>query len=222
MKKGVFRKTMLALVILCLFLTGCASFQKNRLPDTGQLPPLNDKAQALTASYQFTSGLHLNIGSRHDLPLKAQQILEKEFVDTLKESGYFTDLTPENGYINIKVDILNYGSGIAASISGAISGATLLTIPGWATDNYKVTAQVTMADGKNKDYVLDDAMVTVFWLPMIVATPFKGPSKVSTNVRKNIYRTLILKMQQDGLLPPTQAGAATSEHKVTFFCFLGT
>ena len=43
-----------------------------------------------------------------------------------------------------------------------------------------------------------------------MATPFKGPGRVSEHVRKNMYKTLIQKMQNDGILPPAKAGMKTS------------
>jgi hypothetical protein len=157
------------------------------------------------------------VGHRQEHPQNIRQQLEKEFVDELKESGYFATLSPgQVGGISVNTDMENYGSAIAAAVGGAIGGLSLCTIPCWATDNYKVTVKVTTSDGKQKEYVLDDAITTVIWLPMIVATPFKSPNKVSSDVRKNMYRHLILKMQQDGLLPPAKKGQTTSRLQVMF------
>lgn len=201
MNKGKHVVAMLSVLSLGLWITGCASFGRQRVPEAGQLPPPADVSQAVKASYQFTSGAKV-FGGRNEHPQSIRLQLEKEFVDQLRESGYFATVSPDRGEgIHISADLLNYGSGASAIIGGVIGGLSLTTIPCWATDNFKVTAKVATADGRQFEYVLDDAMTTVIWLPLIVATPFKHPNGVSTEVRKNLYKNLILRMQQDGLLP---------------------
>src|SRR5689334_24409380 len=44
-------------------------------------------------------------------------------------------------------------------------GFSLLTIPAFATDNYKMTATASTSSGKSRQYVLDDGVTTVIWLP---------------------------------------------------------
>jgi hypothetical protein len=143
--------------------------------------------------------------------------LEDEFVSVLKESGYFAKLQPvKNGGIYIEADVLNYGSQTAGFFAGTICGLTLFTIPVWITDNYKVTVTVTTPEGKRYEYIFDDAITTVMWLPFVFVLPFKSPNKESIDVRKNIYRNLILKMQQDGLLTPANQAQQISHLRVTF------
>ena len=198
-------------VVMLCGICGCASFHRHRVPDVGEIPPPADQSQAVNASYQFTSGFDMGVGGRQEHPQNVRQQLEKEFVAVLKESGYFAKLQPaKEGGIIIEADLLNYANAICASIGGAISGATLLTVPAWATDNYKLQVKVVTSQGKQKEYVLDDAMTTVFWLPLIVATPFKGPAKVAKQVRTNMYKALILKMQKDGTLSSAKKGLQTS------------
>jgi hypothetical protein len=62
-------------------------------------------------------------------------------------------------------------------------------------------------NGVHTQYVYDDAMTTVIWLPLIVATPFMQADHVSAKLRRNLYRTAIQDMQRDGLL-----GAGTAEY----------
>ncbi len=86
-------------------------------------------------------------------------------------------------------------------IPAVITGLSLYTIPSWATDNYNVTAKVITQNGKEHIYELTDAMTTVQWLPMIFVFPFQNMVNVSRQVRQNIWKNLILKMQKDGVLP---------------------
>lgn len=207
---------MMSLSVVGFWLTGCASFAHNRVPDAGKLQPPADASQAVKASYQFTSGAQI-FSSRNEHPQNIREKMEKEFVDQLKESGYFATLsTDKGGGIQIEADMLNYGSGVPAMIGGFIGGLSLTTIPCWATDNFKVTVKVVSLEGKKTEYVLDDAMTTVIWLPMIVATPFMYPETVSADVRKNLYRNVILKMQQDGVLPAAGKPQLKSRIEISF------
>lgn len=201
----------LSIMVVCFLGSGCASFPKHRLPDMGQLPPLEDQSQAVKAGYRFTSGMELGVGGRKDFPQRVRRLLENEFTAVLKESGYFASLQQgEEGGIRIDADVVNYGNAIAAGVGGFLSGFTFCTIPCWATDNFRLKVKVMTSQGEQKEYLLDDAMTTFFWLPMIVATPFKGPWKVAPQVRRNMYENLILQMQKDGVLPPARKPVQTS------------
>lgn len=201
--------TALVVLILCFTLSGCASFKRNRLPSITELPKLSKEDNRPHVTYSFSSGVEV-FGKQEHLE-NVRKILEEEFLDVLRESGYFASLEIEGDHgIKIRARLVNYGSGIGATISGAISGATLCVIPGWATDGYKATVRVNAADKKEHEYILDDAMTTVFWLPMAVVYPFKTPQTVGAEVRKNIYRNLLIRMQQDGILLTPESAKETS------------
>ena len=91
-----------------------------------------------------------------------------------------------------------------------ITGFSFWTIPSWATDNFEVSCKVSTADGKTYDYKLKDSTTLVSWLPMIVVSPFKPITDIA-ELRKNIYKNVIIKMQEDGILPkPGQPLKTTS------------
>ncbi len=194
MKKTTRTVAVDVIVLICLISIGCAtSFPAHRLPETGQLPPAY-LSQTLNACYQFTA---------ENLMSHSQQKAEREFVDVLKESGYFVTLSPcHDGDININAGMHEYRSEVAVAFVNITMVLSLATIPSWLTHNLKLTAKVASKETKEKEYVLDDSITTVVWLPLIVVTPFTIYHDVSIDVRKNMYRNLILKMQQDGFLPP--------------------
>jgi hypothetical protein len=82
-----------------------------------------------------------------------------------------------------------------------ISGFTLMAIPGVASDNYKLTVTARSAGGKTRQYVLDDGMTTVIWLPLIVTAPFSNPVAVAPKVNQNMYRNLLQNLENDGMIP---------------------
>ena len=55
-------------------------------------------------------------------------------------------------------------------------------------------------EGEIVKYKLVDSMKTVRWLPLFIATPAKNMFTVGEKIRKNIWRNLILKMQEDKIL----------------------
>jgi len=201
MKKPIHLLLSSALVILMG--SGCAAFPKHAVPEVGQQTKA-DGSRAEKASYQLTGGANLGAG-RSEFSPQIRQQLTKEFVDTLKESGSFATLREgKDKGLHIDADILNHGSGAAAAGAGFLGGLTLCTIPCWATDWYKMKADVTTAQGLTKTYVLDDGLTTVFWLPLAVIAPFHTPEKVSEDVRKNLYKTLVQQMRKDGVLAPAK------------------
>lgn len=191
-----------------LVLTGCASFQRNQLPSVGHLRPPAEGTKKASVGYAFSSGV--DIFGEQECQEKVRAQLEQEFVDVLKESGYFTSVSPgDQGEMRMQIRLINSGNP-AVMITSFITGFSLFTIPSWATDKYNMTARVVGLDGKERAYNLADSMTTVLWLPMIVITPFKNMVNVSKEVRRNIWKNLIIKMQQDGVLPAPGSAGHTS------------
>jgi len=127
---------------------------------------------------------------------------DKEFESALNGSGRFSSVSKgKGGSVHVDVDMLNYGNGGAAMVSGFICGFSLFTVPGFGTDNYKLVATARSSAGKSRQYVLDDGVTTVFWLPLIFVAPFKSPMTVVPEVHENMYRNLIQHMERDGVIP---------------------
>jgi hypothetical protein len=129
---------------------------------------------------------------------------QSEFVDVLNKSGYFAALTEgDGGDIHIKAQlearIINTWRGSEAWQQ--FSAPTGPLIPVWGTEKFDMTAQVVTKDHEEKTYSLTDSVTTVLRLPRVIANTFKIPARVKKEVRENIWKTLIFKMQQDGFLP---------------------
>lgn len=197
------------MVVFTMTMTGCASFKRHQLPEVGSLPSLQNGTTRPNASYEFSSGIEVFGKQEHPEKIRAQ--LEREFLDVLNESGYFAVLTKgDNGEMRIKIRLVNSGNP-AVILPGFITGFSLFTIPSWATDKFTASVKVTTSDSKEYAYELCDCMTTVMWLPMIVVAPFKNIITVPREVRKNIWKNLLLRMQQDGVLPrATSTGPMSS------------
>ena len=191
-------------LVLCIGLiigtSGCASFSRKRLPVIDAFPPVAVDADKPSLAYQFDAEVHL-FGEK-DAPPNMKQIWESEMFEVLQECDYFSSIEASADGKELCLKVLMVDSGTPAVIVPAvITGLSLYTIPSWATDQFAVNASVRTLDGEEHEYQLEDAGTMVQWLPMIFATPFIPPMKVYPEIRKNIFRNLILEMQRDDLLP---------------------
>jgi hypothetical protein len=194
-------------------LLGCAVFRSNELPEVGTLPGPAATAKKPTAGYEFASTV--DMGSRRPSHENARAIHEKEFAEVLRESGYFMTIEKGRGKdIFITVELVDSGDS-AALVGAVITGLSLYTIPSWMTNTWEATCKVTTADGRTRDYKLKDSAIMVQWLPMMFVFPFKPFSGIE-DMRKNIYRSLIVKMQEDGLLPKAGQPAKTGSPLIRF------
>lgn len=179
--------------------TSCACFPNNRVPKVADSPAPNGKKVAITYSLasraEALNGLHKETVSVENVHA------EEPLTAALTKSGRFSSMSRgKGGNVHLDVEMLNYGNHGAAAVSGFISGFSLLTIPAFATDNYKLTATASTSSGKSRQYVLDDGVTTVIWLPFIVTAPFSNPVTAVPKVQENMYRNLIEKMESDGMI----------------------
>lgn len=196
-----------SLLVITVSLSGCAVFRSNDLPETGTLPPPAAAAQKPKAGYEFSSAVNMGNKNPAHENLRAKQ--EIEFAEVLRESGYFAAVEKGNGKdVNISVELVEKGNP-AAVAAAVVTGLSLYTIPSWATVELEATCRVTAADGRTHEYKMKDSATLVQWLPMMVVFPFKSFSEME-ELRKNIYRTLIVRMQADGVLPKPGQAARTS------------
>jgi len=193
-------RTLLSFACISLLATSCASFSGNNLPKVADTPATSAKKVSL--SYTMRSASGSTGGDRTETPEQARAEAQSPMVSTFNKSERFTSVSQgKGGAVHVDVDMLNHGNPAAAATSGFITGFSLFTVPGFATDHYKLTATARTSSGKSRQYILDDSMTTAFWLPLIVATPFTFPTTVGPKVHENMYRNLIVNMEKDGILP---------------------
>lgn len=194
-------------LLVFLFVTGCASFSGKHLPiieyseKQKESTNKNEKDNKPDLLYTFSSGFE-----EKDHTEKVTNKLEKELISEFSESGYLiselknNENSDDETLTNIEVRLTESRSR-AAVVPAFFTGISFYLIPSWATDNYTINAQVKEYGKKVRIYKIDDSMTTIQWLPLIVVSPFKNMFSVSKEVRKNMWRNLILKMQDDNVLP---------------------
>lgn len=192
-------RTLLSFAGISLLSTSCVSLSGNQLPKVANTPATNVKKVPIT--YTFKAGSNL-AGGQAEFAEPQRSKVEKPLVDALNKSERFSSVSQgKGGGVHVDVDVRNHGNAAAATISGFVTGASFLTIPGFATDHYKLTATARTASGQTRRYELNESVTTVIWLPLIVATPFAHPASVFPKVHENMYRNLIVNMERDGILP---------------------
>jgi len=218
---GQMRLMTLLMVCSSLFL-GCIAFKGNELEPAESLASVDDGVGLKpTASitwerrYVFRGKEDENLGSPGGELLEIDQV---ELLDVLRESGAFSKvyaasdfLTPEEQAaidLAMTVSLVRLDSEAAVIAAEFLSRLTLMTIPFWQTRSYRVDVRAETTDGEVYEYQLEDSMTDAFWLPLAVISPFFTPShRLAAEIRKNIYRTLLVRMKRDGLLTPSDRTA---------------
>jgi len=187
----------------------------NQLQNVDGFSPISEGAVKPNVSYSFSSAV--DFLENRDQDESVQEERENEFLSAFNESGLFASLTPwDEGEMHIDARIVMSGNP-AALIFAVITGMSLYVIPSWVTEKYTITAKVSSVDGEIHTYELEDSFMGLNWLPVIfiasdkdldsVPTPRmvvaseKNIDSVSKRVRRNMWRNLILNMQDDGIIP---------------------
>ncbi|EGU34617.1 hypothetical protein [Vibrio scophthalmi] len=188
-------KLKLIFSLFALLLNGCAVFDGNEIPHTN-LDYLKQDSFIPTLSYNVHANTDLVTLSESSETVHG--VVEGELLNVLESSQYFRRISRVDSTADIfmNITITNSGSPIAV-IPAFITGATLYIIPSWATDTFEVQANVISNNGLNKTYKFKDSTILVQWLPMAIFYPFNNFDTVPA-VRKNIYRTLLKEMKNDG------------------------
>ena len=185
-------------LVMVLGLSGCAFFKGGNIPETTLTPP--EQAEAMKPSLFYSiNAKNFIYGIVSDSP-QYQKYSERELAQVLKESNYFSAIMQDgwDADINMSVTLTDTISP-AALIGAVITGLSLYTIPTWMTEYFEVKTTVKTKNGQTKEYEMSDSATMVTWLPMIFVFPVKNFSEI-TKVRENMYRNLLVRMKDDGLL----------------------
>jgi len=190
--------TRCSIVLLACIQSGCAIFDGNKIPDVDFVPPALSGDQRPTVSYEMAAQSRRNGVESPSEAVRSQ--LEIELLDVLHLSDYFSRVARSDNTADLQLQVaFSEESNPAAMVGAVITGLSLYTIPSWMTSTFEITLTAESASGLSNTYTVSDSATLVQWLPMAFVFPFKNFS-VLTEMRKNMFRTLIVQMQEDGLL----------------------
>jgi hypothetical protein len=203
-------KRLLTAVLMTLVHMGCATFPADRLPEV-KSSDLRLKTENKTKVFSRWVGDFGGKTVNEDQDVILAAMHKKRFEQLLKETDccILTDSTNEADVI---LSVTTYGEEkLGALFFAVLTGATFYVIPSWITDETRIEARVE-GRGMVKEYQLDDSYVLAQWLPLILVVPFQGgaPLDVAQKVEKNVFKTLVLKMKEDGFLESNNMQAASA------------
>ena len=193
-----------ALLVVCLLvlsaMTGCASFPQKELAKVGKMPDVSQykNKPSVYIGFKFLRG---NPGDPKAVEVNAVKdkimpMLEK----SINEMGLFSSVTfdefkKDSTNYTIKLSYYNHGDVGPAAISGFITGLTLFIIPGAATDNYTLVAQIIDRNGQVvKAYQNKDSITTwMGWIfvPVMGNTPEKALQATLDNQLREVLKKII-------------------------------
>jgi hypothetical protein len=169
--------------------SGCLMMRGGDMPEAPKAQPT---AAPMPLSYQ----VHFKAFGEPN----ARVNLDATVGEELRSSPAFRQVVMGTGtptHVDITVD--DEGSRAVAIITGVFSGLTLTVLPGYARDNYTMTAIVTKNGAEVKRYTYDDHVTLVMELFLVFGMPFVDGKDSMPLVFRNMTRQLVVDMQKDGL-----------------------
>ncbi|MDB5813710.1 MAG: hypothetical protein JWM03_1759 [Rhodocyclales bacterium] len=189
--------SLLATVAVLLVLQGCAGFPANNIAKVSpeQLRPASDKKVKIFSRWKFDTD-----SSNEALNAANSAIYKKRFEENLDASNCCIVVEGPTEADVIVDGTAHDENSKAAIIPALITGFSLYTIPSWVTITFHITANAEKG-GVKHSYDVSDSLTMVQWLPMALAFPFANPFPMEKELGNNVFRTVIFKMKQDGILP---------------------
>ena len=184
-----------AMAVTALAASGCLMTRGGDLPDLAH-PPIAQAAPPMTLSYQFhwlSSGQpNAAAGAVMGEPLVGPE---------LTQSGAFKQVFVGHGGQNqLDITVNNHGNKAVALITGIISGLTLTVLPGYARDNYDMTAVLSRNGAEVKRYEYSEHVTLVMELLLVFGMPFVEGKDAPKNAIRDMTRHLVQDMRSDGSL----------------------
>ena len=209
--------------LCCVFFTlntvcGCLYLPQNTLPKVGDLPPLAKGSEKLLLTYSFSSGFisfdeNDKINRIENKDLQNAQ-LESEFMGAFYESDYFSSIKTDGDWdIDIEMQF-TLERDLGGVLLEQLSILTLCILPAYIPEQYHIIALVTAQNNMKYQYAINEqGIALVTWLPlMFVQSDCKNPYNTKIDIKTNMWKTLLMKMVQDGIIP-TQAKTAANTAK---------
>lgn len=177
-----------SLLAASTLLQGCAGFKANKLPAVAD------------ASLQTSNTSKTKVFSSWRVePAHSPSVHKKRFDEALLGSNCCV-LVDKAEDAELLIDGVFYDHNSPTTLLfGFITGATMFVVPSWHTINVHVSAEAKRGE-QRFNYEVADSITMVMWLPMFLAQPFANPIDGEREVTENTYKSLVLKMKNDGLL----------------------
>lgn len=207
------RKThIFTFVLTAIFLTACAGFKGKELDYVSQKDiPQSQNKPSLQVAFKFEQFVN---GSKTQIFREsAESSLHTEFMSIAENSGNFSQVSEDLESPDLRLDINLKDEGRANMGMAVLTGLSLYTIPSFATDNYILTANIENQSGKKWTITLEDYVTQWQHILLVPVMPFKLTPVVADDVQDNMFRTLILRMQKEGIVEPKKVAFNLKKRK---------
>ena len=181
------------ILLVAAEITGCTFCQKGALPDVSlPLPGSRALKPALTYAVSFLPP---------DADEERTADLHEEFVQQLAESKLFAELRPQpsDAEVTLYVELveINLSTGDTVMTYLFTGGLWPVSVP----YRYELNATARRATDVSREYSMADESSCRVWCPGLLMHPLGDlVNPRSSEIRKNLYRTLLKRMVDDGLL----------------------
>lgn len=172
-------------------MTGCTVCKKGTLPEIS-LPAPASRAPKPSLAYAVSF-----------LPPDAERsaALRDEFVQQLAESEMFEELRPQpaDADVTLVVELVDVNLSTGKTLMTYLwtGGLWPVSVP----YRYELTATARHAAGRQQDYAITDESSCRVWSPGLLQHSLGDLIEPrASGIRKNLYRTLLKRMADDGLL----------------------
>ena len=179
--------------------TGCTVCKKGTLPEVS-LPAPASLAPKPSLAYAISF-----------LPPDPERDTErrKEFAEQLAESEMFAELRPQPAEANVTLVIelvdVNLSTGRTLATYLFTGGLWPVSVP----YRYELTATMRHAAGRQQAYTITDESSCRVWSPGLLQHSLGDlVDPRASEIRKNLYRTLLKRMADEGLLSPAEQRGA--------------
>lgn len=188
----------LAITSLTFWVGGCVAYRGNAVPHI-------DPSTIMTPRMERVIVYDLQVDSEVGDDAELSRMTTRALETTLRSAG--ADVRPSGSPgVNdtMSVHMKATGSAAAQMLSGFVSGLTWTLIPGYAKVGFALDATVTPAGGAPRQYHYQDAIT--LWIELFLLPFSNSPNRVETELITDMFRSLALDMQRDGLLPTPTLG----------------
>lgn len=173
------------------------------LPQKGHLPEVNFPDSLISIKQKPSIAIEISFfpPAAGDEQKILEQQLKEELQFEFENTGFFKSVVFTSDSSDIHVSIVFTQAISVTSKQYGLFIATGGLSPVKVPCMYELQAEVHVCPNKMQKYVIQDEAARLVWAP--AWPPFDWSiDSTSSAIRKNIYKTLILKMYNDGLVRP--------------------
>ena len=188
----------ISVAIMGIFLSGCASFQGNRLKPVSKFPEIQNKQ---TLDVDFSTSFTINDGRVQAGHEVTRDSFEKRCIKRLKRSGLFKAVSADFPDSDFKLKVHLHDEGKGSFVMAFLTGLSFYLIPSHATDTYKLRAVLYDREKKKRfEIKLEDSITQWQHISLLLLLPFKSTIMESIKCQNKLFDNMASELGKSGIL----------------------